>query len=203
MNYRESDDLFTDINFPAQYGLDCIRFWVSRGSHSSMRYIYDEMANLEYLNIKQKLELYPGVKTFSCVINPYQRMAFVFTELKIKLENNIENNDELAKLVDLESFDSFLISIPKETLPNFWFSLITPQKQWLIQDNYKTDYIFRFEKLEEELAVFQEYFYDDTPLIRLKPHLLDIDYKSFYNSKTKKIIENYFKEDLEYFGYKF
>lgn len=64
------------------------------------------------------------------------------------------------------------------------------------------DFVGRYETLAKDFQFITE-------LLKLNaflPHLNssgNIDYKLFYNEKNKKIVAEYFKEDIDFFGYTF
>jgi hypothetical protein len=76
----------------------------------------------------------------------------------------------------------------------------TPQSTWLSYNNIQADYILRVEHLNEDFKSLQQYFETDVPL---GVDDFTIDYKQHYTPTTKNIIEKYFKEDIDRFGYEF
>ena len=89
-----------------------------------------------------------------------------------------------------------------------------PCTWWISDKRYQidVDYIMRFENLEEDFNKLLEKVgikdKIELPHINPMPRNVDSDiksssYKSYYDDDTKKIIEVYFKSDIEEFGYEF
>jgi hypothetical protein len=64
------------------------------------------------------------------------------------------------------------------------------------------DFVGRYENLTQDFQQVCQIVNIDTslPSINRSVHR---DYKSYYNSTTKKMVEEYFKADIELFGYTF
>lgn len=75
------------------------------------------------------------------------------------------------------------------------------------------DYIGRFEHLEEDYLYLckQLEIENPTPLPRVNPpsniqghkNLNNLDYKQYYDDETKKMVDTKFKEEIEFFNFKF
>jgi hypothetical protein len=203
VTYKTDDSFFTGIYPPFVYHGLSIKNWFANAGNARFRFIRDLDIENEFYNLKQISELYPEIKTIGIVLNPWARMrqAFVnFNELKAAGKTKYSLDVELLDKVELDNFEKFinqLSEFPQDK--NLWFNITTPLMAWLSCNNSQTDYILRGEHLEEDFKPIQEYFCTEFPLV-LKPN---IEYKEFYNTKTKKIISKLFKEDIETFGYKF
>lgn len=79
-----------------------------------------------------------------------------------------------------------------------------PQVEWLKDNNGKIamDAIIRFESLAVDYVKVAEQLGLNTNL----PHLNSTErsaYRKFYNAESKQLVEDWFKEDIELFGYQF
>lgn len=199
ITYLNDDSFFTNIHIPGQLGWLTISKWFEGKNVPKFRFIYDEESDSNFLSLKEKLEIYPGIKTFSMVINPWARALLCYDKL-----SNVDT--PFLKYFDFTNFESFVLSWPDTQFENFWFKLSTPQIDWLefTDDNgqlHTVDYIFRFENLEEEFSSFKSYFrQEDSSLIILDQYP---DYKNLFSSEMKTKIESMFHKDIERFGYKF
>jgi hypothetical protein len=201
-NYKTDDSLFTEIFYPANYGtLDVVQ-WLSNNDIAMMRYVADVDANEEAMILDQKLDIYPGIKTFSVICSSWQRVAYAYLTVKSLFEKESVMPKDSAPL-NINSFEDFVFSLNDEKLGPGWYTALTPVKTWFYSPCNTVDYIFRYETLQEDFKVFQEYFCSDTPLVLKETENFDPDWRSMYNEKTKAHIEMLFKEDIEYFNFKF
>ena len=137
--------------------------------------------------------------TFTVVRNPYDRVVSQYVYRKKYNFENIRTNNI--------SFDEWVKFTYKEKRPEFRKDrrkFFSTQKEWLLNKMGKIDidYIIRFENLNEDYKVVQE-------KIGIKKKLQHYNkterkpYKNYYSAESKKIIEDYFKDDFEEFNYKY
>jgi hypothetical protein len=205
ITYKTDDSFFIGIYPPFVYHGMSIKNWFIHNDIAKFRFIRDVEVENEFLNLKQVQELYPGIKTFGVVLNPWARMRQAFltlNELKIADTNRYAINAKLLDSLELENFDKFIEQL--STIPtdeNLWFSITTPLQSWISCSTssglLSTDYVLRGEQLEKDFKPIQEYFCTANPL-NLKPN---IEYKEFYKTKTKKIVAKLFEQDIDQFGY--
>jgi hypothetical protein len=201
-NYKTDDSLFTEIFYPASYGnIDIIR-WMNNNDTAMMRYVEDMDANEEAMLLDQKLDIYPGIKTFTVISSSWQRIAYAYLTIKSTYEQELKMPRDTAFL-NIDSFEDFVFSLNDEKLGPGWYTAITPVKTWIYSPNNSIDYVFRYETIHEDFKVFQEYFCSDTPLELKETENFDPDWRSMYTEKTKDHIAKLFKEDIEYFNFKF
>jgi len=136
------------------------------------------------------------------VRNPWSRVVSRYTYMM----RAIEQDAEYAKTSEPKTFEEFLEE--RHIWGNrefFWHRAI---KGWFSQKDYVVDEtnqlqadIFRLEHLSEDLN-----YYFDTDL-QLEPrnvsNVAKQDYRAFYNTVTKKIVEDWYADDVEFFGFSF
>jgi hypothetical protein len=207
-NYKTDDSFFIGIYPPFIYHGLPVKKWFINSSIAKFRFIRDFEVENEFSNLKQVLELYPGIRTVGIVLNPWARMrqAFInFNEIKAAGNTKYVIDVNLLNLIELDDFNKFVIQLSNFPTDNqLWFNMITPLMEWLsctTDDNniITSDYILRGEHLVEDFKPIQDYFCSEVPLI---PNPA-IEYKEFYNSNTKKIISKLFEQDIDQFKYKF
>ena len=142
-------------------------------------------------------------KVFCIVRNPFCRFVSIyrFINRDFKLRKWFGNNylDIKSKIETLENFINNFIFPEKVWGDNNHFS---PQTLW----SNNVQYIFRLENPEQINKFFKENgIYLELPLTnnQLIPSHTNFMYRKYYNSYTKKIIEDKFKSDLEAFNYDF
>ena len=80
-----------------------------------------------------------------------------------------------------------------------WFSLAHPQSHWI--NGHKIDKIFKYENLNE---IYDLKYLQGIELTKTNGSFNGkIDYRDIFNSKSKELIDTYYKEDLEKFEYSF
>ncbi len=177
--------------------------WIRSFHIPQFRIILDYEADADALSLKDKLELYPGIKTFANVSNPWARALNSYSLL---YEDKIENGETyFSQHFDLTSFESFILSWKDVKLEDRWYTLSTPQVDWIeyVDENGETrtvDYILRAENLDEDFKPLQKYFDIEEGLIHIETYP---DYQSQYSTEMKIKIESMFHRDIERFGYKF
>jgi hypothetical protein len=132
--------------------------------------------------------------------NPYDRCVSLYEYLKT------QKIMKQKKVPGSESFLSFCRRLKNSGCENIGlynvkgFSQCNPQVRWI--ENTRMDFIGKYESLEEDCAKIFSIL--GLPAARL-PHLNathHADYRSYYCSESKEIVEEFYKEDFRYFGYK-
>lgn len=132
---------------------------------------------------------------FSVVRNPYDK---VFSSWKFR--NRIKEYEKEMIFDDFNEFVKFLDGYihPKKQ------NILGSQFLWY-GDPIELDYILPFEKLGECWYKVAEQIGIDDKLVHVNQsrRVDDKDYRKYYNEESKKIVEKYYRKDLEYFGYKY
>lgn len=204
ITYLDDDSFFTNIHFPGQYGWSTIMRWVANKNVPCFRIIFDEQADIDFLNLKDKLEIFPGTKTFATVMNPWARSLYCYNILSNARSAGIEH--PFIKYFNFDSFESFVLAWPETQFENSWFKLSTPQIEWLeyTDENGElkiVDYIMRAEYLDEDFKSLQSYFcLEEYPLEHIETYP---EYQKLFSTEMKNHIEKLFYKDIERFQYKF
>ncbi len=84
--------------------------------------------------------------------------------------------------------------------------LISYQHQFILDDNghLLVDFVGRFENLQDDFVyVCQRIGLPHLSLPHVNASHRRPDYRSYYNEYTKHLVEEYFRRDIELFGYSF
>jgi len=197
--YLNDDSFFTYIAIPGQFGNISLLNWFSTSSVARFRIIQDDEADADFLNLTERLDLYPGIVTYTVVMNPWARAYFCYQQLSNCQEQNIEN--PFIKYFDMSSFENFVMLWPTEKFENSQFTLDTPQVDWIVDTEQQVNYIFQAETLTEDFKAIQKYFtQEDHPLTIVETYP---DYQDKFTEPMKEKINQLFKKDIDHFGYKF
>lgn len=131
---------------------------------------------------------------FGFVRNPWDRVVSLYYR------------KEGIKMVDRITFDEFVSWIQYSSDTSIHTSVHKNQLDWFTDENGKVivDFIGKFESLEDDYEIIMKKLGIDKEL----PHVNNgknnkLHYAEYYSSKTKDIIAEKFKVDIEYFGYEF
>jgi hypothetical protein len=143
-------------------------------------------------------EVYNNFLKFAFVRNPWDWQVSMYHFLLKE-----SSNSRYSIVKSMVNFDEYLqwVVSTKNPYPKGATKL---QKDMITdaEGNLIVDFVGRYENLVQDFQVICE-------VLALKaslPHLNNTvhrNYRSYYNEKTKKMIEEHFKEDIELFGYTF
>lgn len=206
--YKNDDSFFTTlVPGESSYIGWPIQAWMLKHNVSRFRLIKDDEIDLDRLTMAQVQDIYPGIATIGITMNPWARVVYKFEKLGNLSNEGLTLLQSLFPKLDTNNFESVVKAafLNPET-KNLDIDIFKPQLHWLSQ---KTDdgiklptYIIRGEYTNKDIKVLKDYFCI-TDNSKIKYTTKKIDHKKYYNTETKKIIETYFKEDIETFGYKF
>jgi hypothetical protein len=83
-----------------------------------------------------------------------------------------------------------------------WF---LPQTLWITDENEDilVDEMLRYETLEDDWRRFSKKFGIDSALVQHNVSKRRRDYRSYYSSRSREVVYEYFREDFEAFDYTF
>lgn len=189
--YKNDHSFFTYVKPPACYiGMKEIITWFKSNPVSMYRFIIDEELDQRFADLKERNELYPGIRTIAVTINPWARAVVAY--------NDLQRIDHPYREYAQGSFTEFLNNLVKHQFMKqqvTWFEY-ADQSDNLVSPTY----CFKTENIDEDFKVIQNYFEIDKPL--KKVHEIP-QYQNLYTTETKKIISELFPDDIERYGYEF
>lgn len=142
------------------------------------------------------------------VFNSYFKFAFVRNpwDLQISMyhfilkETQHRHHQAVKAMANFANFLEWVMATPKP----FAKGATKFQKDMLCDSNGQVlaDFVGRYENLTDDFAYLCQRLNLKTQI----PHLNQSqhrDYQSYYDAKTKQLVADYFKEDIELFGYEF
>lgn len=110
------------------------------------------------------------------------------------------------------SFDEFIVWVTENNglsdLPHRKYSVLKEvkpvlQKDWVCDrsGNLIVDYVGRFERLSEDVLYLTNRIGIDAKNLKVTNKSRRQNYRSYYSTNTKRLVEKYFQEDLDLFGY--
>ena len=150
-------------------------------------YLFTSHETVRTIERKISSEIYDNFFKFAVVRNPYSRFVSRY--------NYMKSTNTLKEL----SFPEFLKK-------HVELSLIADQQyRFLLNKNGKigVNKIIKFENINEEMTEFSKA--NNLKLSKFKKLNISTteNYKDYYDTDTKKIVEDFCKEDLEFFNYSF
>lgn len=150
-------------------------------------YLFSSHETVESVEKKISTEIFNNFFKFAIVRNPYSRFVSRY--------NYMKQTNTLTEL----NFSEFLKKHVKK-------SLITDQQYKFLlnkQGKIGVDKILKFEQINQEIIELSEKInLNPSKFKKLNTSTTD-EYKNYYDNETKKIVEEFCKEDLEYFKYSF
>lgn len=149
----------------------------------------------------------PGT-IFSFVRNPFERIVSMFHQIGQYSEERL--NYRLGKIKQLSirddgrSIEDYIkeVLLYKKGFDSYVRAMNNTKTQVSYFEGRFPDIVLRTENLNEEFKNIQSLLgcYEPFPHVLKSKHT---NYRDYYTTDTRKIIENTFKEDLEVFGYTF
>ncbi len=227
MENKRASDYFSDLEgipkeeFIKNYYVECIRYPISQFNNKDFIFIHINKTGGTSISNILKLgkthqnytktiisligeEKFKNTYSFTCVRNPFDR---ILSQYYYRIKPN--KNPKEPYLEEKIGFNKWVKLTYGEKDKKYWNDSIIfkPQIEWLkdTEENIiLPNKIIKFEKLNEDFKEISNYLETDITLPHLnKSTIKKHNYKEEYNLESKKIIAEYFKEDIEYFNYKF
>lgn len=145
---------------------------------------------------------------FSIVRNPWAKMVSMYLyrlNSPFYLKNNFEwENLHRARYGQNPSYEEWLETLPWTAgLPVRTLGCYNQLDYLMIDGKMQMDFVAKFENLKKDWPKIQKRMKCKLKLPHINKSKKSYDYRDFYNDKTKKIVENRFEKDIEYFGYRY
>lgn len=151
---------------------------------------------LRALLFNRRIQLENYVK-FAFVRNPWDRMVSHFFYMK--------QNDIAPEIEKVNTFEDYLNALDrKEPWIHNRYATKT-QYEYIINSSGKviTDFIGRYETLENDFNKITEKINVNATLPHLNQSVRNTNYKSYYTTEARKIVERRFDMDISFFKYTF
>lgn len=136
-------------------------------------------------------------------INVHSNNYFDFDTYCKDLISSKKSNIKFLDIKQNSNFSDFC----RELENSGWLSDIhfSNQKEFIYNENNEclVDYIGKYENLNHVVKVISDYLGEEININHMRKSNLEYDYKNYYTSKTKDMIEKIFIDDLNTFDYDF
>lgn len=168
-------------------------YWTERGGRKN------RILECLYLTLSRERRMEIGQRQFNAyfkfgfVRNPWDRVVSLYERIEARQMKNQMTFDEFVDWIQYSS------STCVHSSPHRY------QLDWFVDPNGKVlaDFIGRFEKLETDWAFVGKKLGVAETLPHSRPNVRTRHYTEYYNARTREVIANKFKVDIEYFGYEF
>jgi len=183
---------------------------LAKVASTSMQELFMKTGDFEKKKIKKSVKKHPNYYVFAFVRNPYDRLVSCYLNKIIKkryskdddLNPFLKINRKFNKWMNFEEFVKIVHSIPDKKSDSHF------QSQYIQLSNNQGKlipiFIGKFENLKKDYKKLCKTL-KMKPLLKL-PHKKKTkrkSYKKYYNKKTKKLVAERYKKDLELFKYKY
>jgi hypothetical protein len=209
--FRDKDGtLRTFIHIPKTAGQSLTQ-WIRH--HDKNTVLFNMHASATDL-ISQNIHL---GETFTIIRNPYDRVVSTFSYYRANALKQVEQKKtELTTDAELTAWQkqhreavkaqAYFTSRPFDRWLN---ECIDDPRKFALVDNSLTEYtknvntIFKYEELDQGFKIMENWFNTRLDFPEINISRMD-DYRHYYKSeKSKKFVYEYFRKDLERFGYDF
>ena len=133
--------------------------------------------------------------TFTFVRNPFDRILSSYLNWTINHTPDFDKYIDMVKMVVENKLYLYKGAFNKNDISHY-----IPMTTMI--GNHKLDFIGKFENYENDIKKLSE-ISDMTNLNEIIIKKRNIDYRTFYNERNKKIISELYKDDLKEFNYTF
>lgn len=192
------------IHIPKTAGTSIIRvFW---DDNTKIKYrkknVYQPHETIKNVLNEEKFNEY---FKFCVIRNPWDRLTSLYRYRMQYPHNALEYN-----IAENLSFDDYLMNIDEIEIERYCNGdeQICPHDQqikWIVDDNMniRVDMILRFENLESDWNLLCNKIEIEADLPHKTVTEGEKDYRKYYTEYTKNLVAERYKDDIEWFNYKF
>jgi hypothetical protein len=158
-----------------------------------------QIIHTEILTITDYRNLFPQYLFFIIVRNPWHRIVSIYFYWK----STEKINNMFKKVLDLDeipTFTEFIENIPKIKAPGWGLSTHFNLLNAKAED---FDIVIKLEEIDEQFKYIQEILGAKIPLTQHNKGDYEGSYRQYYTDETRDLVAEYFKYEIDTFGYTF
>lgn len=162
---------------------------------------------IKHANLNTIATRVPAFNWSFCVVrNPWDWVVswyfFKHDRALRRIEIIKENNPPLNKAKKKHNFE-YNLKVLEKHKKGFEYFVENIGNNTQLHKTSGVDYVMKLETLDKDFKIVQERLNCFIPLPYLNNSIRNKDYRSYYNTHTKDIVYNKFKDDIKHFNYEF
>jgi hypothetical protein len=157
--------------------------------------------DMYHMGIEKTLDTYPECKhyyKFAFVRNPWSRMLSSWKEFR-----NNGHSEWNCDISSYKDFNDFCANFHKSQLAND-IHFIPVLDQLCIDGKISVDYVGKFENIEKDFnKVVSKFYSPKEHRLKILRQTLETSYREVYTKQSIDVVHEYYKKDIDFFGYKF
>lgn len=188
------------VELGRKYGMTYSKSHLLDKSQSKSQ-IFPDHIPAKYMRSILGEQLWETIYSFTFVRNPWDRIVSLYYLLQKLNQHNFPFNEFIMEL------DRFKAGEPKTNLFSRYYGNHLSNCGYILDDDNKiiVDFVGKFENRAHDIKIIADNIGFDSlgSLVTQRTTPISADYRHHYNDKTKNIIAEIYKNDIEFFDYKF
>jgi hypothetical protein len=196
-----------------------IKKWLKKNVRSEITFIAPNSIKINndiltpHMLPKQFIDISHKPNNSLCVVrNPWSRVVSSYKFFKKRQKEKSENSYDLKDIIWEDTYGYNLENLSEISFKDF-LKLCELNNDFLLIDKNQIKYVnpknhnnlimLKFENFKDEFTIVQDLFKCYEPLPHSHKSSIETPYQEYYDSQTIDIVYKKYKDDIEYFKYRF